>query len=64
MQALKGIYINIVDFVAAKRDDRPVRVFQSYKALQHYIQNDRSKIYPKHAAKDSPILKWMLISVF
>ncbi len=63
-QELKGIYINIVDFVDAYNNDRKPRLFRSYKALQSYILNDKTKIFPKNEAKGNPILKWMLIGVF
>ncbi|KAK3722182.1 hypothetical protein LTR37_002615 [Vermiconidia calcicola] len=61
--ALKGIYVNIVDFVAAKQAGEEVHLFRSYKALQTYILRT-GKVFPLKRAKQSPILNWMLIDVF
>ncbi|KAK3704407.1 hypothetical protein LTR37_013830 [Vermiconidia calcicola] len=59
---LKGIYVNIVDFVAAKQANEEVRIFRSYKALQAYtLRTDR--FFPLKCAKQSPILKWMLVTL-
>ncbi|KAF2481105.1 hypothetical protein BDY17DRAFT_300707 [Neohortaea acidophila] len=63
-QALKGIYINITDFVEACEAGEPVRVFHSYRALLNDLLRDRERIFPKDKAKGNPILTWMLVKVF
>lgn len=64
IQNLKGKYVNIIDFVTAKRAGNAVRVFTSYKALSNDIQTaGRSKIFPLQLAKRNPILNWMLIEL-
>lgn len=60
-QNLRGIYINIVDYVHAKQFDRSFRKFDSPKELSNYIRNNRAKMFPRAEAKKNPILRWMLI---
>lgn len=60
-QNLKGIYINIVDYVNAKQHGTDVRRFSSPKALSNYIRNNPAKMFPRDEAKKNPILRWMLI---
>lgn len=64
MQNLKGVYINIVDFVADKNVGKKIRTFKSATALRKYIEDNPTKTYPKKAAKGNLILTWMLIRVY
>ena len=61
---MKGTYINIVDFVADKKEGKPVRTFGSHKALCKYIsKNKKVKTFPLDMAKENPILKFMLVQL-
>lgn len=63
-QYLKGTFVNIRDFVAAKEGDADadVRTFTSAKELSNYTRQS-GKIFPLKIAKRNPILRWMLIEL-
>jgi hypothetical protein len=63
VQALKGVWVNIVDLIDARRTGIPVKRHGSMKALRDYIRKTK-KIYPKEAAKQNGFLKAFLITVF
>lgn len=52
-------YINIYDFVEARRTN--ARVFASYKALCNYTK--AGKIFPLVAAKEDPVLRFLLVEI-
>ncbi|KAK4560861.1 hypothetical protein LTR86_005441 [Recurvomyces mirabilis] len=61
---LKGVYVNILDYVAAQsKSKKQFRRFHSYKALREYT-TATNKFFPLEEAKESPILKWMLVTMF
>ena len=62
-QTLKGCYVNIVDFLAAKRAGKTPNHFRTFRQLQQYIVNNPSKRFPLKKAKDSVFLTALLISV-
>jgi len=62
-KALRGVFVNIVDLVDARRTGTPVKRHASMKALRAYIKKT-GKIYPKKAAKKNGFLKAFLITVF
>ncbi|TVY58274.1 hypothetical protein LCER1_G004126 [Lachnellula cervina] len=62
-QALKGIWVNIYDFLDAVEKDEQPRRFPSQNALARYtIEND--KIYPKKAAKEEGPVRALLAHIF
>ena len=63
LQALRGVWVNIVDLIDAHRTGRRVPRHGSMKALRKYIM-DTGKIFPKEAAKQNGFLKAFLITVF
>jgi len=62
-KALKGVWVNIVDLIDARRTGKPVERHESMLALRAYIKRTK-KIYPKDAAKQNGFLKAFLITVF
>ena len=62
-QALRGVWVNIVDLIDANRTGRRVPRHGSMNALRKYIM-DTGKIFPKEAAKQNGFLKAFLITVF
>ncbi|EMC93117.1 hypothetical protein BAUCODRAFT_41083, partial [Baudoinia panamericana UAMH 10762] len=62
-KALKGIHVNLVDFVAAQDGGPPFKLFLSQAALRKYIKTTPGKVFPKKKAKQSFLLKFMLIEV-
>ncbi|KAK5742483.1 hypothetical protein LTR17_003285 [Elasticomyces elasticus] len=61
--ALREVFVNIFDFVAAQQSGRPFTRHPTANALRDYsIQNH--KIFPLKKAKKSPVLRWMLIQMF
>ncbi|KAF9461787.1 hypothetical protein BDZ94DRAFT_1195735 [Collybia nuda] len=62
-EALKGVYVNLVDLVDAKASGNVIsRKFTSTKALAKYIRNT-GKYFPKGRAKSNPLLRRFLIVV-
>ena len=62
-QNLKGKYINIGQFINAAVNGGSIHVYTSYKALQRSLSDDVTERFPMDLAKESPILKWMLVSL-
>ncbi|KAK5127210.1 hypothetical protein LTR85_008572 [Meristemomyces frigidus] len=60
---LKGVFINIVDFVQAIVTKKQVQTFASAKALRNYIHVS-GKIFRLRIATKDPLLKELLIRVF
>lgn len=59
MQAVKDRYVNIYDYVEAKRIKQNVRIFSSLKALARY-SHESEKIFPLRTAKQGGILRALL----
>jgi len=60
LQALKGIWINIVDLVECRRTGKTVPRHPSRQALRNYTLKTK-KIFPKAAAKKNGFLTVLLI---
>ncbi|CAK1355060.1 unnamed protein product [Cercospora beticola] len=58
---LKAVDVNIVDFVAAKKNGTAVYQFKSRAALAEYIRGNRNKRFPLGKAKEDSFLKSLLI---
>ena len=55
VQALKGVWVNIHDFLAAKNKPEDVRFFKNEHALAVYTRKNR-KLYPrKEISQGSPL---------
>ncbi|ETW85016.1 hypothetical protein HETIRDRAFT_470084 [Heterobasidion irregulare TC 32-1] len=59
---LKGVYVNLVDLVDARKANGTVNIFGSPKELSKYIKRTK-KMFPREKAKSSPLLKQFLITV-
>ncbi|KAI1640335.1 hypothetical protein F4809DRAFT_637735 [Biscogniauxia mediterranea] len=58
IKALKGVWVNIRDFLDAVKAGGPVHHFDSEAELSAYTLADKRKIYPKDAIPDgSPLAK-------
>lgn len=53
--------MNIVDFVAARKNGTAVYQFKSRAALAEYIRGNRNKRFPLEKAKEDSFLKSLLI---
>ena len=62
-QNLRGVFINIVDFVDAIINGREPRRFSSARELRNYTTNT-GKVFRLRVAKQNPLLKQLLINVF
>lgn len=62
-QNLKGVWVNIYDFLDAKRDGRKVPRRSSLTALRWYSINNH-KIFPLKAAKENLLLRGLLVHMF
>ncbi|KAK5174397.1 uncharacterized protein LTR77_001477 [Saxophila tyrrhenica] len=60
---VKGVYINIVDFMLAIKNDKPVVTYKTEQELREYIRATL-KIFPLFRAEEHFLLQWMLIVVF
>ncbi|KAK3053462.1 hypothetical protein LTR09_005631 [Extremus antarcticus] len=61
---LEKSFINIIDFVTAKKNDGQVHTYATASALRNYIKRGGpSKRFPLDQGKDNYLLKWMLIRV-
>lgn len=64
IQYLEKSFINIIDFVTAKKNDGQVHTYATASALRNYIKRGGpSKRFPLDQGKDNYLLKWMLIRV-
>jgi len=64
VQHLEKSFINIIDFVTAKKNDGQVHTYATASALRNYIKRGGpSKRFPLDQGKDNYLLKWMLIRV-
>ncbi|TKA77015.1 hypothetical protein B0A55_01948 [Friedmanniomyces simplex] len=61
-KALDAVFINIFDFVAFQKGGPPFKRFPTASALRTYTKTGR--VFPLKLAKESPILRSMLIKVF
>ncbi|KAK4507960.1 hypothetical protein PRZ48_001695 [Zasmidium cellare] len=60
---LRGVWVNIFDFIQDKEAGKPVRRCKSLTALRWYsIKNH--KIFPLRKAKDNPLLRGLLVHMF
>lgn len=59
---LRGVYVNLVDLVDARKANGTVEIFGSPKELSKYIKRTK-KMFPRGKAKSSPLLKQFLITV-
>lgn len=63
-QTLKtGVWVNIRDFLDAVRDQKPVHLFPSQRALAAYTR-DTKRIYPKRRIKKDSPLRQLLAPIF
>lgn len=61
-QALKGIFVNLVDLVDAANAGKTIRrTFTSSKDLSRYIKQTK-KIFPKSQAKANPLLRLIVVN--
>lgn len=60
---MKGIWVNIYDFVDATAAGRNVRMFNSERELADYTMKTR-KIFPKVKAKKGGPVRCLLVHVF
>lgn len=63
LQALKGVWVNVVDLIDCRRTGSAVRRHRTAKALRKYTLETK-KIFPKAAAKQNGFLKALLITLF
>ena len=64
VQALGGVWVNIHDLVHAIVDrDAHVRTFRSKAALRKYTFQNKL-VFPKDLAKESSLMKVLLIDIF
>ena len=54
-QALKGVWVNIYDFMEAVQAGRPVRRFDSRRELAEYTQRTRRYFPKRRVPKGSPL---------
>ncbi|KAG6053972.1 hypothetical protein E4U17_004208 [Claviceps sp. LM77 group G4] len=62
-KAIKGVYVNIVDFVDCERTGKPIPKFDHLEQLQDY-SIETGKIFPMEEAKDSLLLRFLLQRIF
>ena len=60
---MKGIWVNIYDFIDAVREGKPVRRFKTQRALAQYTTNT-GRIYPKKKAKEQGPIRALLAHIF
>ncbi len=63
MQALRGVWVNIIDFLDAVQRGEQVPRHQSEKALAAYSRKTQ-KIYPKRRIKKGSPLEALLAHIF
>lgn len=61
-QALKGVWVNIHDFLAAENKPKDVRFFESERALAAYTRKTR-KIFPRCEIKQGNPLRDLLAHI-
>jgi hypothetical protein len=59
MQAIKGVYVNIVDLVDSRTRGKRVDTFHTLAELSEYSQETR-KIFPRNQASAGNLLKYLL----
>jgi hypothetical protein len=62
-QAMRGIWVNIYDFIDAKAAGMQVKRFKSERALSHYTRRT-GRIYPKERAKKGGPVRALLAHIF
>lgn len=63
IQALKKVFVNIFDLVDAVNGQRRIaRKFKWRQPLSEYTRAE-NKVFPKHEAKDDPLLAHFLITL-
>jgi hypothetical protein len=63
-QTLRGVWVNIVDLMNARRTGTKVKRFPSAEALRAYTRGKKSRVFSKNEAKRNGFLKVLLITVF
>ncbi|KAG6091188.1 hypothetical protein E4U31_007316 [Claviceps sp. LM219 group G6] len=62
-KAIKGVYVNIVDFIDCERTGEPIHKFASLADLRRYTKKNR-KVFPRRQAKRSLLLRFLLQVLF
>jgi hypothetical protein len=62
-ELLKNVQVNIFDLIDAARSNTVARTFSSGSQLATYTVNS-GKVFPKAAAKQNNLLKFMLRHIF
>jgi hypothetical protein len=58
-QIVRGLHVNLVDFVDTRRTGKPVQTFASIKQLQTYTLQT-GKVFPKRRAKEGGLVRHLL----
>ncbi|KAG6319389.1 hypothetical protein E4U22_004574 [Claviceps purpurea] len=61
-KAIKGVYVNIVDFIDCERTGEPIHKFASLAHLRRYTK--KGKVFPREQAKRSLLLRFLLQVLF
>ncbi|KAG6076625.1 hypothetical protein E4U15_005006 [Claviceps sp. LM218 group G6] len=62
-KAIKGVYVNIVDFIDCERTGEPIHKFASLADLRRYTKKT-GKFFPRNQAKRSLLLRFLLQVLF
>ncbi|KAG6030202.1 hypothetical protein E4U19_000557 [Claviceps sp. Clav32 group G5] len=62
-KAIKGVYVNIVDFIDCERTGEPIHKFASLAHLRRYTKKT-GKFFPREQAKRSLLLRFLLQVLF
>ncbi|KAG6145213.1 hypothetical protein E4U28_001775 [Claviceps purpurea] len=62
-KAIKGVYVNIVDFIDCERTGEPIHKFASLGHLRRYTKKT-GKFFPREQAKRSLLLRFLLQVLF
>ena len=61
---MRGVSVNIYDFLDAKKNGKMPRRFPSKHALVKYMQQHPEKMYPLSMAKANEFLRVLLVGCF
>jgi hypothetical protein len=62
MQAMKGVWINIYDFLNQRKTGKPARRFETEGQLANYCKHT-GKIFPRGLAKQDGALRGLLAHI-
>ncbi|KAG6116485.1 hypothetical protein E4U13_001816 [Claviceps humidiphila] len=62
-KAIKGVYVNIIDFIDCERTGEPIHKFASLAHLRRYTKKT-GKFFPREQAKRSLLLRFLLQVLF